>query len=206
MNSATATTRPYRLGKRAAAARRTTDAIVEAAISFVPARSWEDLTIGEIADRAGVTERTVLRHFATKDDIARACSARAIEQVRAQRRGAPGTSLDAAVAELVAHYEERGETALWLLDHARRVPVLAEAAADGSAMHEDWVRGVFGEPVRALGLSAPERRRRIAALSAATDVHTWDILRHRSGLSRRDTEAALRTMCAALLRRDGDDR
>lgn len=206
MNTQPVTPRPYRLGKRAAAAQRTTDAIVDAALAFIPARSWEDLTIGEIADRAGVTERTVLRHFSTKDDVARACSARAIEQVRAQRRGAPGTSLDDAVTELVAHYEERGDTALWLLDHARRVPVLAEAAADGSAMHEDWVRGVFGEPVRALGLDAPERRQRMAALSAATDVHTWHILRRRSGLTRRDTEAALRTMCAALLRPEGADR
>lgn len=197
--SASASPRPYRLGRRADGVRRTTASIVAAALSFVPGRAWDEVTIAEVADRAGVTERTVLRHFATKDDLARACMARGQEEVRAERPGAPGTSLEDAVAELVAHYEERGDIALWLLDHARRSDVLAEAAAAGSALHDAWAGRVFGEALASLGLPAAERRRRLAALCAATDVHAWDVLRHRCGLSRRDTEAALRTTCAGLL-------
>lgn len=195
-----ATSRPYRLGRRADGVRRTTEAIVTAALSFVPDRAWEDVTIAEVAARAGVTERTVLRHFATKDDLARACMARGQAEVRAERPGAPGTSLEDAIAELVAHYEERGDVALWLLDHARRSDVLAAAAAEGSALHTAWVDGVFGGPLGPLGLPAAERRRRLAALNAATDVHAWNVLRRRCGLSRRDTEAALRATCAGLLR------
>lgn len=66
-------------------------------------------------------------------------------------------------------------------------------------MHEDWVRRVFAPQLEAHPARSARRRLLTAALGAVTDVHTWELLRLRSRLSRRETEAALRELCAGLL-------
>jgi AcrR family transcriptional regulator len=193
-----APTRPYRMTRRAALAQRTHDAVLDAAVAAIPGRPWAELTVEEIAVRAGVSARTVLRRFGSKDGLARAAAERAREEVRAGRpAGAPG-DLHATIAELGEHYERWADVALWLLDEGRRAPVLAEAARDGERLHEDWVRRAFAPQLAALP-AGPARRRALAALAAATDVHVWDLLRRRSGLSRRDAEAAVRDLCSGAL-------
>lgn len=191
--------RAYDMTQRAEAAERTHLAIIDATLSFIPQRTWEELTIEEVAERAGVSVRTVLRRFGSKDGLAQATAERARELIAEQRRGDRPGDLDATIAELVEHYERWGENALWLLGNGRTVPVLAQVAAEGTRMHEDWVRRVFAPQLEAHPARSARRRRLTAALGAVTDVHTWELLRRRSGLSRRETETALRELCAGLL-------
>jgi AcrR family transcriptional regulator len=195
-----ATRRAYDMTQRGESAERTRLAIVDAALSFIPQRMWEELTIEEIAMRAGVSVRTVLRRFGSKDGLVEAAAERARELVADQRRGDRPGDLDSSIAELVEHYERWGDNAMWLLDHRRSVPVLEQVAVDGTRLHEDWVRRVFAPQLAAHPARSALRRRLAAALGAVTDVHTWEMLRRRSGLSRDETETALRELCAGVLR------
>lgn len=194
------TRRAYDMTQRAQAAERTHAAIIDATLSFIPERTWDELTIEEIAERAGVSVRTVLRRFGSKDGLVEATAGRARVLIAEQRRGDRPGDLEATIAELVEHYERWGGNALWLLDHSRTVPVLAKVAAEGTLLHEEWVRQVFAPQLAAHPARSARRRRLTAALGAVTDVHTWELLRRRSGLSRGETEIALRELCAGVLR------
>lgn len=48
---------------------RTREALVETALALFRQRGYRDVTVDEIARRAGVARRTVFRYFATKEDL-----------------------------------------------------------------------------------------------------------------------------------------
>lgn len=194
--------RAYDMTQRAESAGRTHAAIIDATLSFIPQRTWDELTIEEIAARAGVSERTVLRRFGSKHGLVEATADRARVLISEQRRGDRPGDLEATIAELVEHYERWGDNALWLLDHSRTVPMLAKVATEGTRMHEQWVRLVFAPQLAVHPVRSARRRRLTAALGAVTDVHVWEMLRRRSGLSRGEVETALRELCAGVLREE----
>jgi AcrR family transcriptional regulator len=89
-----------------------------AALSLYGERGFEKTTVAEIAERAGLTERTFFRHFADKREVLFAGSSVLQEQMVTAVADAPGSAapIDAVAAGLeaaAALLEERG-------DHARR--------------------------------------------------------------------------------------
>jgi AcrR family transcriptional regulator len=61
--------RPYTSPLRAAQAEQTTARIVEAAVELLAESGPADLSMATVAERAGVSVRTVYRSFATKDEL-----------------------------------------------------------------------------------------------------------------------------------------
>src|SRR3954454_22317553 len=75
----------------------------EAALQLYVDRGYEQTTVAEIADRAGVTPRTFFRHFADKREVLFAGSELLEEaMVSALEAAPPGPSLDAVAAGLDA--------------------------------------------------------------------------------------------------------
>jgi AcrR family transcriptional regulator len=64
--------RPYRAPRRATAAARTRERILEAAKAVFESRGWSGATIRSIADAAGVSPKTVEALFGTKASLLRA--------------------------------------------------------------------------------------------------------------------------------------
>ena len=64
-----APTRPYRQGRRAEAAEARTQAIREAAVAAFVAKPFDQITLGEVAERAGVGLQTLIRRVQTKDGL-----------------------------------------------------------------------------------------------------------------------------------------
>jgi hypothetical protein len=67
--------------------------------------------------------------------------------------------------------------------------LVAEHVRGGRTYHRGWVERTFAPQLA--GLRGPARKRRIAALVAATDVYTWKLLRLDLGLSQAETERTL---------------
>src|SRR5580658_1286469 len=63
----------------------------EAALALYSERGFDQTTAAQIADRAGVTERTFFRHFADKPEVIFGGSAALLEQIVAGVAGAPAT-------------------------------------------------------------------------------------------------------------------
>src|ERR1700754_193956 len=109
-------TRPYRQGRRAEAAQARTEAILAASAELFAERPYEQITLQDVAERAGVGLQTLIRRVGTKDGLVRAANAYNGERIGAAR-GEPSSSDPVVVAgQLMNQYEQFGA----LIDRALR--------------------------------------------------------------------------------------
>ncbi|HET7272675.1 MAG TPA: TetR/AcrR family transcriptional regulator [Rubrobacter sp.] len=188
--------RVYRMGVRAEAAEETRRRILDAVIGLHMERYYDQISLDDVAKRAGVTVQTVLRRFGNKDRLIDASTEVARERVIGQRSEAPVGDVAGAVENIVDHYEAWGESALRLLAQEDRVPAFRKATDAGRAVHYEWVGRTFA-PLLA-ERSGEARERLLAELVAVCDVYVWKVLRFDLGLGREQTELALREMIFAL--------
>jgi AcrR family transcriptional regulator len=189
--------RPYRMVARAEAAAVTAERILDAAAEVFWELPTDEISLDEVARRAGVTVQTVIRRFGGREGLMVAATERETERVSRQRAEAPVGDPVAAIRVLVEHYEAMGDGVLKMLAEEKRVAALGPIVNRGRALHRDWCSRVFGPVLE--GLSGADHERRLAQLVAVCDVYTWKLLRRDSGLSRRQTELATVELLRPLL-------
>ena len=159
--------RPYRMAARADAAQATAARLLDAAVTRFTDTAYEDVSLEEIAQAAGVTKRTLLRRYGSGRTVCAAMDRAARDDAR--RDAVPVGDVAGAVTNLVDHYERWGENRLRLLAQEDRIPVVAENVQGGRRYHWSWVEQKFAPLIGGLAGAA---RGRIAALVAITDVYT----------------------------------
>lgn len=197
MNSRVGSPRPYRMVARAESAAATSERILDAAVELFWELPTDQISLEEVARRAGVTVQTVIRRFGSKEGLLAMGGEREAERVRSQRQQAPAGDVPGAVRVLVDHYEELGERVLKLLAEEERVPGLGALADRGRVLHRQWCERVFAPSLAAR--TGVERRRRLAQFVTVCDVYTWKLLRLDGRLSRRQTELALIELLSPML-------
>src|SRR5207244_3889268 len=105
-------------------------------------RMFPDISLDEVAAEAGVSVQTILRHFQSRAGLIETTMDHAIARV-SEERAAPVGDVDKAVAVIVGHYEDRGQTALLMLAQESSDPQVSELTRRGRAMHRTWVADVF---------------------------------------------------------------
>ena len=181
---------------RAKQATETEQRIVEHAERMFATELFDRVSLGAVADAAGVTIPTVQRRFGTKDGLLAACGARIRARVHSQRGAPPVGDLARCIHELVAHYEVEGAMVWHLLRQEADVPLLHDGLEEGRSRHRAWVEAVFGTSIKRARGSA--RRARIDALVAVTDVFVWKLLRLDLGRSRADVEQIFTALATAV--------
>jgi AcrR family transcriptional regulator len=181
--------RGYVMIERARSTAETGERILDATVELFVERPYAQVTLRDVAERAGVTVQTVIRRFGDKQGLTAAAADRARAEIETQRDAAPVGDLAGAVDNLVAHYEEAGGIVLRLLAEEDSVPLLAEMGERGRAAHRDWCARVFAPSLAPL--RGADRTRRLAQLVAVCDVYTWKLLRRDAGLSQRQVATAL---------------
>jgi AcrR family transcriptional regulator len=183
--------RTYRMTARAEAIAATREAILDAATAQFLSRWFDEVTLGAIAQAAGVSQQTVVNHFGSKEGLLEAAVMR-IGPERA-RRGTDGDPVERVVTD----YENGGDATIRMLALEERVPALAGFLAAGRAGHRAWVQEAFAERLPDDG---PEREQAVALHIAATDIYVWKLLRRDMGMSREDTVQAMRALVDGLIR------
>ncbi len=189
-------TRPYRMTARATAAAKTASRLLDVAVELFSDNPYDDVSLDRIAARAGVTKRTLLRRFGSKEAIFLAATMNAAERVVKRRDAAPVGDIAGAVANVVESYEDWGPNRLRMLAQADRIPIVRENVEGGRQYHRAWVEKTFAPLLK--GLRGASRARRVAALVAITDVYTWKLLRRDLRLSQAETEEVLVEMITSL--------
>jgi AcrR family transcriptional regulator len=189
-------TRPYRMTARAEATAATAKRILDATTALWMERWYDEIRLEDVAARAGVSVQTVIRRFGGRDRLARAAIDHANATIARFREPTLDGGAASAARAVFDDYERWGDAVMRLLAQEERFPVLRSMADDGRRMHREWVERTFAETLDRL--PAAERRRRAAALLAATDVYVWKLLRRDLGLSRREAERALTDLIAPL--------
>lgn len=153
-------------------------------------------TLDEVAERAGTSVQTILRHFGTKGGLIEAAARRGLVHTQARRDNVPVGDITAIVEYLAGHYESIAPTMQAMLAFEVHVPEVARIEAEGREMHRVWIERVFAPLLR--GVPPREYRRRVATLIAVTSLSTWKVLRMEHGLSRRDYQRTIRDLVGAI--------
>ncbi|HET6949073.1 MAG TPA: TetR/AcrR family transcriptional regulator [Acidimicrobiales bacterium] len=186
---------------RAARAARTRDAIVDACIGLVEEGDLRP-TAPRIAERAGVSVRSVFQHFDDLPALHTAVIERIVERLAVLVVAIdPDLPLDDRVTAFVDHRALLLEALLPFRRaaavHGPFSPEIREAAARGSEFLGGEVAAAFGRDVERL--PAAERRELLDALAACASGAMWDALRSEMGDSPRQAQAVLDRTLRALL-------
>lgn len=164
--------RPYDRTRRAATAADTHRRIVDTTEALLRSAPLGDLTLPRIAEGAGVTVQTVLRHLGSRDGCLAAVKDRVAARIDAQRAGSAPGDIDGALDGLLEHYETDGPLILALLAQSSHEPWARDAVERGRSYHHAWVLRCFGPQ-----LPSPAPDDLVDALIAATDLYLWRLLR-----------------------------
>jgi AcrR family transcriptional regulator len=197
--SQAAVSRPYRLGRRAVSATINGESILASARRLFGEIRYDQVTLDDVAAQAGVTVRTVVRRFGSKERLFGAVGAERAASIRRARDEVHAGNVPEAVRLLVETYEDWGDEVLHLLSQERGLAGVTNTVEAGRRYHADWVERAFS-PL--LGdLPARVRRRRIGQLVAVTDIYHWKVLRRDVGLSRAEVEASIRELIGDIVAR-----
>jgi AcrR family transcriptional regulator len=189
------TTRAYTQTVRAAAAEETRLRIIRAAFDLLTERLTAEISLDDVAARAGVSVQTVLRRFGSKAELFQA-SLDLINSEIAEERRAPAGDVPTAIRVLVDHYEKHGDFALLMLAQENAYDHVQQMSAAGKQLHRGWVVDVFG-PFLPPGTADHDEA--IDLLVVATDVYTWKLMRRDRGLSRPQAEHRINALVTAVL-------
>jgi AcrR family transcriptional regulator len=197
MKVSAAPKRRYRMGARAEKANATRRRIIDAVTTLFAERWIEEISLDEVASRAGVTVQTVIRRFGGKAELIAAAADEAERDIVQQRFAAPVGDIAGAVRNLFDHYEAVGDLALRILTQVDHYPSTPAFADRGRQLHYQWVERTFAPQI---ALAAPPDRERLrASLITLADVYVWKLLRRDLLLDRDQAELALREMLAGVL-------
>lgn len=183
---------------RAARADRTREAFLDAMLALIEEGDLRP-TAQRVAERAGVSLRSVFQHFEQLDELHAAVAERQIQRIFAGLRPVPrGGPLDARIETFVAQRARLLEA----ISPVRRSAVLAEPWAPEIAKRLRGVRGLSRREVEVVfapeleRLRPPARRELLEALAVAASWSSWEALRIHQGLS----PAAARRVMARTFR------
>jgi len=195
--------RRYHMGARAQAAERTQQAIIDATAALFWERDPDEITLEEIAARAGVTLQTVLRRFGSKDAVLAAAAEVKSAEVARSREPERAGDRAGALRALFASYERIGELNWRLLRFEGQNAVIHGILVKARAGHRDWIARTFAE---LLPRSGADRERRIDALLTVTDFYVWKLYRTDLGHGRSATEAHILALVETVIRRFDEEK
>jgi AcrR family transcriptional regulator len=174
-----------------------------ALVALAARRPLVELTLADIAEESGVSVRTLLRYYGSRDQLFHTVSAE-IHEAHLDERVATPDDIRGSLAALGADHERYGNVMLMLLSQEAADPLAASVTARGKAYHRQWVCDLFG-------LDAERDEEQVDLLVVATDLYTWKLLRRDRGLSEQETVEritrlvdAVRAQFAAAPARTGD--
>lgn len=191
-------TRPYQQTARAEQTTANGERMVDAAVALLETTPRvHEVTLDAVAERAGVTVRTILRRFGSRDRLLDAAFQRMAQNIGAKRMLPQTGDVDLAAESLTAQYERFGDFVLKMLEQEHDLPALDDLVAYGRSRHRAWLEEVFAPQLAPLG--AAERKQRVLELYGATDVYLWKLFRRDFRLTRKQTAETFRNLITAVL-------
>ncbi len=194
--------RRYAMASRAAKAEATKARIRVSAMELYCQRPIEDFTLEEVAGRAGVAVRTVLRAYPSKDELIYA----ALDEMAAggvYLKPTPPGDIKAGVSAFFDIYETVGDLVLQRLSDERRRPGLKPSLDQGRENHRDGVKVIFAPQLEQRRGAA--RAELFNMLVVMTDVYVWKLLRRDMALTRPAAEAIVGKMIFSIIEREDAD-
>lgn len=181
--------RSYDMSRRSKKAEQTSRNIIAAAEWLLTEKSLEKVSLSNIAQEAGVTVQTVLRHMESREGCLHAVANRVLSRTENQRGAIASGTIPVIIESLIEHYEKEGKLVLNLLAQEHTGDSFASDFTNkGRAYHRKWVKRCFGAHL------SEKKAENIDQIVAVTDVYTWKLLRLDMGRSRDKTKKTILNM------------
>lgn len=168
--------------------------MIQAVFALIDRGSFGEVTLQGVADEAGVSLKTVVRHFGSKEDLLRLAMAEA-RGLEEDNRSVPVGDLDAVCRVLGERYEAMAEQIYRSGDVELSYPWFSDWVQMARRSHLDWLAAAF-DPW--LPPSGPEREDRLMCLFSATEIRSWWAIRERFGYSPERARAVMGRQLEAL--------
>ncbi len=170
---------------RVARRERNREAVVDAIMVLVQAGEIEP-SMAEVAELAGVSERSIFRHFEAREALLAAVIERQLEVVESLLHGIPPDGplagrIHALVLERARLYEEITPMRRAALRVSERSDLVAGQLHTARVWFRDELETLFATELGRRTL--PERRDLLAGLALATSWEAWNVLREHEGAS-----------------------
>jgi AcrR family transcriptional regulator len=166
--------------------------IVDAAVALFEANP-DELTLARVAAAAGMTERTLYRHFATRDELMTAVWARVNEIVRTPNMPDTPERLIAQPREMFPAFDEQAT----LIRAIVSTPQGRELRLSVNAARQAAIRNAVS--MARPDLKDPEFTRLCAAVQLLDSSFAWAVMKDYWGLEGPEAGAAASEAIAALL-------
>ena len=176
---------------------RTEERIMRTAVSLWKEKSLRDITLEMIAENAGVTVRTLLRKYGSKDGVIQASMESEAARAAVTRMLPVSSDPGELISSLLDEYESMGDAVIRTIYLSDELPVAADILARGRAIHREWCEMSFGQYLCAS--DAAERELRLTSIIAATEIYLWKLLRRDMGKSPEETFRIFRNIVAGLI-------
>lgn len=177
-------------------------AVVDAFLELVRAGNQRP-SVADVAERSGVSHRSVFRYFADKDELARTAIERQQEFARplVALTVGPGAPLDERIARFVARRLELFETLAPVARLSRSLTLVQPVIAAELANHRQFFRAQIHHLFQAEldALPGQQGARAAAALDVLCSFESVDLLLHDQGLSSADAAAVLEQSVHSLI-------
>jgi AcrR family transcriptional regulator len=185
------------------------DRLAQAAFALFDERGYEQATVDDITERAGLGRTTFFRHYRSKDEVIFPDHDQLLALVSDRLRTtsqptALGAALD-AVRLVLLHYLDEGEVARRRYAFTSTVPALRDREIASVARYQRLFREFFAERMSATGEPASLRAELMAAAVVAAHNHVlrrW--LRVESEDARGEFDAAMRQVAGLFATRAVD--
>src|ERR1700744_3710070 len=151
------------------------DRLAEAAFDLFNERGYEQTTVDEIAERAGLGRATFFRHYRSKEDVIFPDHDRLLAQVRERLRSSGNGSALTAVADAVRlvllHYLDEGDLARRRYALTSTVPALRDREIASVARYQRLFREFISDWMGGPAEPAPLRAELMAAAVVAAPNH-----------------------------------
>eukprot|EP01037_Dinobryon_pediforme_P018144 gene18145-18390_t len=181
---------------RAEAAGETARQILGAFSDSMRSQWFDEITLEEVAEKAGVNVRTVIRRFGGKEGLLEAFVDDFIPSIAVDRATPPG-DIAAAIDRLTDIYETWGDSVIRNLAQESRHPALKRLLDLGRERHRAITAATYASWLDRILPS--DRARTLDALVAASDVYIWKLARRDMGRSRAEAARILHTLIDAPL-------
>lgn len=181
---------------RAEHAEQTAARVIDAAIELWRERPYDEFTLQDVADRAGVAVSTVTRRFSSKEGLAEAILTSDRVGTQRNRDAVAAGDVAGAVRMITQDYEVNGDAVIRMLALEHRFEMVDRVLTAGRAAHLSWVERVFSTELTG---SPESRRRQILELVVATDVYTWKLLRRDMQLDQTNVQKVVADLCGRVI-------
>ena len=174
----------------------TRERILDAAIAGLKEGDLEDLTIAKVAKDAGVTERTIYRHFQTREDLIKAVWPRMGARLGIAGLPQDVESLLTAPSRIYPRFDaEAGLVRASMYSQAGR-----EIRATANPARHQAMTSLVAQALPELDEAA--RRRRAAVVQIIGSSHGWACFKDYWGMDTEEAARAAREAIAILLGRE----